>query len=129
MDDAEVAPPVATNQAKQMCPGSARVLRTGSNRFAGPTVATPCGTKHCAAMPRYFFHLEDGHSAPDEEGAELRDIEEARAVAVRFAGDYLKDQGAGFWAGEDWRLIVTDADGLHLFAITVFATIAAAHPA
>ncbi|WP_423607120.1 DUF6894 family protein [Sphingomonas sp. MS122] len=42
------------------------------------------------------------------------------------AGQILKDQAASFWDRDDWRIEVTNADGLVLFSITIFATVAAA---
>ncbi len=32
-------------------------------------------------MPRYFFHVHDGHEIRDEDGTELADLAEARAQA------------------------------------------------
>ena len=59
-------------------------------------------------MPRYFFHIEDGSSSRDEDGTELPDIYTAQAEAVRLSGEVLRDMGAKFWDGTEWRLIVTD---------------------
>ena len=41
-------------------------------------------------MPRYFFHVHDGVSFPDDEGTELRDLHAARAAAVTMSGEMLK---------------------------------------
>lgn len=46
-----------------------------------------------APMPRYFFNVHDGRSAPDREGTELPDTEIARAQAVRLSGEILPDAG------------------------------------
>ena len=42
-------------------------------------------------MPRYFFHLNDGHTALDAEGTELADLNAARQEAVRFSGEVLRE--------------------------------------
>ena len=68
-------------------------------------------------MPRYFFHLYDGSSAPDQDGTELPDIYTAQAQAIRTSGEILRDMGAKFWDGTDWRLEVADARGQILFIL------------
>jgi len=59
-------------------------------------------------MPRYFFHVIDGTSEPDETGTELPDIYAAQAQGVRLSAEILQEIGAQFWNGTDWRLEVTD---------------------
>ena len=48
-------------------------------------------------VPRYYFHLHNDVDAPDPDGSELRNLEEARAVALRdarfSAGQSVKDMG------------------------------------
>lgn len=48
-------------------------------------------------MARFFFHVLDDMDVPDEEGTELRDIADARALATRSARvlmcETLKDKG------------------------------------
>jgi hypothetical protein len=68
-------------------------------------------------MPRYFFHVYDGYSVPDQEGTELPDIYTAQAQAIRFSGELLRDMGAQFWDGTEWRLEVADARGQVLFVL------------
>ena len=68
-------------------------------------------------MPRYFFHVYDGSSSPDFDGTELPDIYTAQAVAIRTSGEILRDMGAKFWNGTDWRLEVADARGQILFIL------------
>jgi hypothetical protein len=43
-------------------------------------------------MPRYFFHVMDGHASIDAEGTELNGIREARAQAVQTAGQILSEK-------------------------------------
>ena len=63
-------------------------------------------------MPRYFFHLHNDVDAPDPDGVELRNLDEARAVALhnaRFtAAETIKDEGH-FIA--DHRIDVEDENG------------------
>ena len=62
-------------------------------------------------MPRYFFHVQDGSNFVDEDGTELRGVEEARVQAVVAAGEALKDHAAEFWNNGDWFMKVVDEDG------------------
>ncbi|PSO26024.1 hypothetical protein [Bradyrhizobium sp. MOS002] len=48
-------------------------------------------------MPRYFFHIHDGHSVLgdghsvlDDVGLDLRDISAARSAAMELGGEILK---------------------------------------
>ena len=68
-------------------------------------------------MPRYYFHVYDGHAEIDRDGTELPDIKAARAEALRLAGGIIADAGARADLGEDWRFEVTDAAGLILFRL------------
>ena len=73
-------------------------------------------------MPRYHFNLHDGNDQPDADGLELPGIVEARRCAVRLLGDVLREADDSFWQAEEWRLEVTNADGLVLFTLNVLAT-------
>jgi hypothetical protein len=68
-------------------------------------------------IPRYFFHLYDGYSAPDSEGSELPDVYVAQAEAIRMSGEVLRDMGAKFWDGTEWRMEVADESGRVLFTL------------
>ena len=57
---------------------------------------------------RYYFHLAGAVHDPDHEGFELTDLSEARIQAARFAGEYLRDRPEVVWAGEEFRIEVTD---------------------
>ncbi len=76
-------------------------------------------------MPRYFFNLKDGRTTLDHEGTELPDIQTARREAVRFTGEVLRDRpDQTLWAGEPWRLWVTDQPngrGKTLFTLNFWA--------
>ena len=68
-------------------------------------------------MPRYFFHVHDGSSFFDTEGTELPDIYTAQARAIRTAGEILRDMGAKFWDGLEWKMEVADERGQILFVL------------
>ena len=68
-------------------------------------------------MPRYYFHVYDGRSAPDAEGTELRDWPAARRGAIQLAGVLIAEQADALAPGEDWRLEVADERGLILFRL------------
>ena len=68
-------------------------------------------------MPRYFFNIYDGHSELDDTGTELSDIYAAHAAAIVFSGEVLRDMGAKFWNGTNWKLEVTAEDGAVLFVL------------
>ncbi|MBL0403630.1 hypothetical protein JKG68_06585 [Microvirga aerilata] len=68
-------------------------------------------------MPRYFFHVTDGHSERDTEGTELPDIYTAQDQAIRTSGELLRDMGAKFWNGSEWKLEVTDEQGQILLTL------------
>jgi hypothetical protein len=77
-------------------------------------------------MPRYFFHVDDGTSIPDEEGTELPDLEAARAESIRAAGAILGEFDGGFWhAGSPWTMHVTDASWRLLFSLQFSAKVPA----
>ena len=72
-------------------------------------------------MPRYFFNVYDGYSSLDTDGTELPDIYTAQGEAIRLSGEILREVGAKFWNGTEWRLEVTDADGAVLFVLSFSA--------
>ena len=68
-------------------------------------------------MPRYFFNVTDGYSNPDPEGTELTDVYTAQAEAIGLSGELLRDMGAKFWNGTEWKLEVADEGGQILFTL------------
>jgi hypothetical protein len=70
-------------------------------------------------MQRYFFNVRDGVSHPDTIGAEFAVPGDARAAAVRFAADVLRDEVDALLRGEDWRLDLVDANGGVFFSVLV----------
>lgn len=72
-------------------------------------------------MLRYHFHLHDGCGFADDEGMLLPSLAEARRYAADFFGLTVRDAGARLFQCEDWRLEVTDCDGLVLFVLQLNA--------
>ncbi|MBL0403635.1 hypothetical protein JKG68_06610 [Microvirga aerilata] len=68
-------------------------------------------------MPCYFFYMNDGSSVRDAEGTELPDIYAAQDQAIRTSGEILRDRGAKFWNGTEWKLEVTDESDQVLFVL------------
>jgi hypothetical protein len=68
-------------------------------------------------MPRCFFNIMDGRSAPDLCGTELPDIYAAQAEAIRASADMLREMGARFWDGTEWAKEVKDETEHPLFTL------------
>lgn len=68
-------------------------------------------------MPRFHFNVFDGISAIDHDGQELPGWEAARLEAIRVSGEIIKNEAQRVALGEDWRMEVTDANGLVLFRL------------
>ena len=68
-------------------------------------------------MPRYFFHVYDGYTSVDDEGTELPDVYTAQAEAICMSGEILRDMGAKFWDGTEWRMEVADERSQILFVL------------
>lgn len=62
-------------------------------------------------MARYFFHVQNGSDFPDDTGTECPGPDAARALAVKTAGEMLKDLGGRFWNTGEWRMHVADETG------------------
>ncbi|MGI3902394.1 MAG: DUF6894 family protein [Janthinobacterium lividum] len=70
-------------------------------------------------MPRFFFHRADGVFDPDEVGSELPDLASARIEAVRFAADSIRDQPMEVWQGHNFRVEVSDEEGMLLCTVVI----------
>ncbi|MBB3695111.1 DUF6894 family protein [Sphingomonas sp. BK580] len=70
-------------------------------------------------MQRYFFNVRDGVSHPDAIGQEFSTLADARAAAVRFAADVMRDEVDALLRGEDWRVELLDQRGGLLFSVIV----------
>ena len=70
-------------------------------------------------MPRFFFHHIDGVHDLDNEGTEFPDLATARTAAVHYAAESAKDRPDGVWAGNPFRVEVSDEDGTLLCTIVI----------
>jgi hypothetical protein len=68
---------------------------------------------------RFFFHLAGAVHDSDDEGVELGSVSEARTRAVQAAAELIRDRPEVVWAGEEFRVEVTDSNHLVLFTIIV----------
>jgi hypothetical protein len=73
-------------------------------------------------MPRYFFHIDDGHSSRDSDGYDLLDLETAKCEAIEMAGSIICEAGATFWDRGEWGMTVADSAGLTLFNLQLVGT-------
>jgi hypothetical protein len=73
---------------------------------------------------RYFFNLAGAVYDPDNQGVEFGTAADARAEAVKFAGELIRDHPTMVWAGEDFRVEVTDGNQTVLFTVIVVGVIA-----
>lgn len=76
-------------------------------------------------MPRYHFHIHDGRSIIDTDGMVLDDTAQARRMAIRLSGQYFDNEADLVSLGEEWRMEVTDDQGLILFRLDFVVTAAA----
>ena len=62
-------------------------------------------------MARYFFNLTGDRAWIDKEGVELPDLSAAKAEAVRYFGETLRDHADAFTGSDEWEVDVRDEDG------------------
>jgi hypothetical protein len=71
------------------------------------------------AMPRFFFHHTDGAFDPDNEGTDFPDLMAARTAAVRYAAELVRDRPYEVWAGDTFRIEVSDEEGMLLCTVVI----------
>ncbi|MFC6792693.1 DUF6894 family protein [Methylobacterium komagatae] len=79
-------------------------------------------------MARYHFNVHDGLGILDVDGSEFPDWATARIVAIRLAGEILKDDPKSALSCDDWHLEVTDGTGLILLRVDFALTEVSAMP-
>jgi hypothetical protein len=79
-------------------------------------VEAPNGDRHLA---RYFLRISPGDLDDEADACELPSAAEAKAEALKLAGDILKHGGVFTWA-EDLTISVTDDVGLLIAQVHVF---------
>lgn len=72
-------------------------------------------------MPRFHLNAYDGVALPDSTGRDLADLDEARAEAVRLAGELMRDGATDRRLGDNWRIEVADDTGRSLFWLDLSA--------
>lgn len=75
-------------------------------------------------MPLYHFRVRNNGSEPEDEGLVLADFTAARTTALKFAGEILAFGPSV--ESDDWRVEVTNDQGLVLFTIHTILTESAA---
>lgn len=73
-------------------------------------------------MPRYHYNVYDGVDILDHDGVDFRDIDQARVEALRYAAGIIHDEALKKRLGNEWRLEVTDAEGVILLRIDLLTT-------
>ena len=73
-------------------------------------------------MPRYQFHVIDGHDHIDPQVVEFRDHDTMRIDAIRYAGQCLADLSLEPGDGHDWTMRVSDTDDRTMLKISVVIT-------
>jgi hypothetical protein len=68
-------------------------------------------------MPRYFFHLPDGRTVPDDVGEEFGSPETAREHAVAVARELSSGEVSDLLAGR--HIAVRDERGVVIFKISL----------
>lgn len=79
-------------------------------------------------MPHFFFNIFDSHNILDDVGTQLPSWQDAQVLAIRHAGEVLQNDAERIKPGDDWRMEVTDEQGLIVFRLdfSVFASAALA---
>jgi hypothetical protein len=77
-------------------------------------------------MATYQIELRTESHVAETLKVERDDLTALRVELARFVGELLKDHADQIWVDQDWRVDVTDADGLILYVMQISATDSAA---
>jgi hypothetical protein len=77
-------------------------------------------------VPRYYIQLRTESHVREAIDVDRADLTELRIELAKFVGELLKEHAAQIWADEDWRVDVTDEQGLILYVIEISASETAA---
>lgn len=72
-------------------------------------------------MTRYHFHSVDGTAFRDVDGEELRDLNEAKAVAIDVLAAALPAKQAQLWESRSFAVFVKDDAGRVVASLTTTA--------
>jgi hypothetical protein len=78
------------------------------------------------AMPRYFFHVEDGALVKDEQGTDLPNLEAAQKHASILLGELLTNCPGIVLSDQVLRVNVTDDCRMIFLTVEALATVS--HP-
>ncbi len=77
-------------------------------------------------MAHYNIELRTAGQVWETVPVESDDVTALRIELAKFVGELLKDHADKIWADEDWRVDVTDEEGLILYVMHLSATDSAA---
>jgi hypothetical protein len=77
-------------------------------------------------MPKYHIELRTSDQVWETLDITRKDLKALRIEMAKFVGEMLKDHAAKIWADKDWRVDVTNEEGLILYAMSIFVTDSAA---
>lgn len=77
-------------------------------------------------MPTYQINVRTESRIAESVKVETADLTALRVELARFVGDLLKAHAEMIWVDEDWRVDVSDADGLILYVLHIAASDTAA---
>lgn len=77
-------------------------------------------------MPKYHIALRTESVVSDTLDVERDSLTDLRIELAAFVGELLKDHAQQIWVDEDWRVDVTDENGLILYVMQVSAAETAA---
>ena len=73
-------------------------------------------------MPKFHIALRTESIVSETLDVERDDHTGLRVELARFVGELLKDHAHLIWVDEDWRVDVTDDDGLILYVMHISAS-------
>ena len=73
-------------------------------------------------MPRFHIELRSKSHVATTVDLNRDDLTAVRIEVARFVGELLRDHAEQIWSDEDWQVEATDAKGLILFTMHIFAS-------
>lgn len=73
-------------------------------------------------MAQYNIELRNAERVWETFEVEHDDITALRVEVSAFVGEMLRDHASKIWADQEWRVDVTDANGLIMFVLHLFVT-------
>ena len=73
-------------------------------------------------MAKFHIALRTESKVSDTLDIERADHTELRVEVAKFVGELLRDHAKEIWVDEDWRVDVTDENGLILYVMEISAS-------